>query len=325
VKSNKTQPLVYIVILNWNGWKHTLECLSYLSNLNYSKYKILVVDNGSTDDSVYQINQAFPEIKIVQTGKNLGFSGGNNVGIRHALSRNADYILVLNNDTIVDQDFLSPLVANLETNNNIGAVVPRIYLKQEPQKFWAVGGEINWWAGLARSRGRNQVDNHQFSMPQYVDYGPGCCILFSRDSLERVGLFDERFFAYWEDTDWSVRASRLGYRIIYEPQSVIWHEASASTRQKNLNQTNSKRRYAYTYYLSLRNNYWFINKYIKGTKKLTAYFYITLSKLFYYSMAFIILRRWENLVNLWKGALDGWYGPGNEKFFKTNLITNKII
>src|SRR3989339_346256 len=138
------KPLVYILILNWNGKEDTLECLSSLKKIDYPNYKTIVIDNGSTDDSVKIINKKYPKIKIIENKKNLGYAEGNNVGIRYALKNKADYVLILNNDTIVDKKFLTELVKVGESNEKVGIVGPNVYCyffqAEDGIRDWSVTG-----------------------------------------------------------------------------------------------------------------------------------------------------------------------------------------
>lgn len=222
-------PLVYIVILNWNGKEHTLACLQSLEKIKYPRYVVVVVDNASSDGSAEYISRNFPWTKLIPNTINLRYAGGNNIGIDVAIANNADYILLLNNDTIVDENFLTELVNKSESDPSIGMAGPKIYYYSHQNVIWFAGGGISWWSGWTYHNGIRKVDKGQFDKLEKVDYLTGCCLLVKREVIEKVGKLDESYFMYGEDVDWCVRASRAGFKLIYVPSSVIWHKVSASS------------------------------------------------------------------------------------------------
>ncbi len=224
-------PRTAIVILNWNGLSDTLDCLASLEHLDYPDYEVVVVDNGSTDGSVEAIRQRFPNVTIIENGENLGFTGGNNVGLRHALPRGAGYALLLNNDTQVAPDFLRHMVEAAEADPGIGIVGPTIYYHQQPDHIWSAGGAIDRPRGQTRMIGLDEPDVGQYgTAPREVDFVTGCALLVRKSVLEQVGLLDEQFFAYYEEVEWSARARRAGYCIVSVPKARVWHKISPQTR-----------------------------------------------------------------------------------------------
>jgi len=220
-----------IIVLNWNGLPDTLECLESLGRLEYRTCDVMVVDNGSTDGSVRAIREQFPHVTVIENGENLGFAGGNNVGLRHALTRGLDYALLLNNDTVVSPDFLSLLLEATEADPAVGIAGPTIYYHDEPEAIWSAGGAIDWRRGKTSMLNLDERDTGQLGqVPREVDFVTGCALLVTRTVLERVGLLDERFFAYYEETEWCVRASRAGFKIVHVPQAHIWHKISPTAR-----------------------------------------------------------------------------------------------
>ncbi len=218
-------PRVLIIVLNWNGGDDTLACLASLAQLDYPAVAVLVVDNGSTDASVAAIRAAHPWVRLIETGTNLGYAGGNNVGLRDALGQGFDYALLLNNDTEVAPDFLTQLVAVCEQDATVGAAGPKIYLHDRLTTLWSAGGVIGWRdGGRTMMRGLNQPDMGQFDVLQEIDYAPGCAVLVRRQALLDAGLLDERFGMYYEETEWCVRIRRAGWRIVYVPTSRVWHK-----------------------------------------------------------------------------------------------------
>jgi len=225
-------PGVAIIVVNWNRRADTLACLSSLSRLQYPNYEVIVIDNDSTDDSVTAIQAAHPQVTLIETGENLGFVGGNNVGLEHARTLGADYALLLNNDTEVAPDFLQRLVEAAEADPQVGIVGPLIYYFDRPDVVWSAGGAIDWAGGSTRMLGLNEQDHGQFDAAPYsVDFVTGCALLIKMALVEQVGMLDPRFFAYYEETEWCVRATRAGQKILLVPQARIWHKISLTARE----------------------------------------------------------------------------------------------
>lgn len=222
-------PLVYIIVLTWNGKDDTLECLKSLQNLSYQNARTLVVDNASTDGTAEAIKRTYPNIEIITNHSNLRFAGGNNAGIKHALEHSADYVLLLNNDTVVDQEFLSHLVRAAEHDEHAGMVGPKIYYYINPRQIWFAGGKIEWWKGWISHVGIREHDRGQYDAIREVDYLTACCVLVKKEVIERIGTLDEHYFIYGEDTDWCIRAQRAGYKLSYVPSAVVWHKLSVSS------------------------------------------------------------------------------------------------
>jgi GT2 family glycosyltransferase len=219
--------LVYIILLNWNQGELTLACLDSLAECSYPNIRIVLVDNGSTDDSLARIREKYPELEIIENGENLGYSPANNHGIEHALAHGAEHVLLLNNDTVVAADFLEPLVETAESSPHIGVVSPKIYYFDEPEQIWYGGGYIDWKTGLTAHRRVGQTDKQQDMAIEDVNFVSACAMFVKREVLESVGFLDERFFIYYDDTDWCARITQAGYRCLYVPQSRIWHKVSS--------------------------------------------------------------------------------------------------
>ncbi|MCK5084504.1 MAG: glycosyltransferase family 2 protein [Candidatus Pacebacteria bacterium] len=224
------QKEVYIIVLNWNGKEDTLECLESLEKINYSNYKIVVVDNGSEDDSVSETKKQFPKVKIIENKKNLGFAGGNNVGIKYAINSGARYVLLINNDTMVEENFLSELVEVGESDEKVGVLGSKIYFHSEPDRIWFAGGKVSWLKNKGTHIGLDQIDNGQYDKIKETDYLTGCCLLIKREVIEKIGVLEEDYFLYYEDTDFSLRAKNANYKIVYVPKSKIYHKISRSTK-----------------------------------------------------------------------------------------------
>jgi GT2 family glycosyltransferase len=220
---------VAIVVLNWNGGAMTIDCIKSLQGLTYHNYLTVIVDNGSTDGSAGTIQAAFPGIRLVENGKNLGFAGGNNPGIRCALDNGADYVLLLNNDTEVDPSFLDELVKVAESDPAIGIASPKIYYYSEPDRLWFAGGVIDYWKGDTRHVGEGEIDDGRYDSVSNTGFVSGCAMLVKRKVIEDIGLLYEPMFLYYEDSDFCARARRAGYRIVMAPKARIWHKVSSTT------------------------------------------------------------------------------------------------
>jgi len=222
------EPLVFTIIVNWNGREVTLDCLGSLSRLEYKNVMTIVVDNASRDGSVAAIKDRFPEVVVLEMNRNLRFACGTNAGIRYGLERGADLFLLLNNDTTVDGQFLSAMVERVTSSPTVGMVAPKIYYHGDPERIWFAGGSISLWTGTMKHNGIREIDRGQYDTTREIEYTTGCCILTRREVVENVGMLDESFSMYTEDADWSMRVRRGGYTIIYEPKAKIWHKLSVS-------------------------------------------------------------------------------------------------
>ncbi|MCJ7633082.1 glycosyltransferase family 2 protein [Candidatus Bathyarchaeota archaeon] len=226
-------PKVIIIILNWNRPRDTSDCLESLKRILYRNYEVVVVDNGSTGNDAQMLEQDFGNlIHVIRNKVNQGFAGGNNVGIRWALGRGCEYVLLLNDDTVVDPEFLSELILVAENDKQAGIVGPKICCYDEPKRIYSAGGRINLWTGSAPSIGRGRIDNGEFDDIEEVDYVSGCALLIRKDTILRIGLLNERYFAYYEETEWCVRARKQGYSVTYVPRAKILHKEK--TRESEL-------------------------------------------------------------------------------------------
>ncbi len=272
----KNYPLVVIIILNWNGWEDTLECLESVYEISYPNYMVIVVDNHSTDDSLEKIRkycsgQITTESTFTNNGKpnnllelielseedlndteyifnegysglnnkliliknkvNYGFAGGNNVALKYAMEKSAaEYILLLNNDTVVHEDFLTELVLVAESNKEIGIVGPKTYFYDNKKTIqWAAGGFLDIEHIKVENLGSFEIDKSQHDHNVELDFIIGSCVLCKREVVKKIGLLDESYFMYFEDVDWSLRVLKEGYKCFYVYKSKIWHKMGRSS------------------------------------------------------------------------------------------------
>jgi GT2 family glycosyltransferase len=218
---------VTAVVLNWNGKEDTLECLGSLSSQQGVALSTVVVDNGSTDDSVSAIRERFPELRIIENQRNLGYSEGNNVGIRYALEERAEYILVINNDTVLDKSCLARLVVDLQDHSSAAAAAPKSLLYDRPDCIYFAGGRIDS-EGNTDHIGGGQPDGPLYGESLDTQWLTGCAILFRASALESIGLFDPDYYLLCEDVDWSLRARRAGYSLRFVAAARLWHKVSSS-------------------------------------------------------------------------------------------------
>ena len=235
---------VFVVILNWNGVSDTLECLASLDRQQLKNIILtkVVVDNASKDNSVAIIAKKFPHIVLLQNESNIGFSAGNNKGIKYALSSGADYIMILNNDTITDANLVQTLIEAMKNNKQVGIASPKIYFakgsefhkdryaqKEQGKIIWYAGGIMDWENIIGHHRGVDEVDKGQYEKDQEIEVATGCCMVVAKEVFSKVGLFDARYFLYYEDSDISIKARRAGFTALYVSKAHLWHKNASST------------------------------------------------------------------------------------------------
>lgn len=238
---------VSIIILTTNALKMTKEQLLDVSKIetNGLDCECLVVDNGSSDGTEQTIkNYKLPNMayKFIQSGANLGFAGGNNVGIKDCLKRKSDYIILMNNDLILQKNIIVKLVDYMETYPKVGVASPKMYFAkgyefhkdsykdiEKGRVIWYAGGLIDRNNVYTNHRGVDEVDRGQYDKIEETDVANGACVIVRREVFEKIGLLDASFFLYWEDADFSERAKRAGFKVTYFPKTWMWHKVSAST------------------------------------------------------------------------------------------------
>ncbi|WP_374339063.1 glycosyltransferase [Methyloversatilis sp.] len=219
---------VAIIVLNWNGKSDTLACLESLAAVDYGALDVIVVDNGSSDDSANAIRASHPEVTVLETGANLGFAEGNNVGIRHALACGAEYVLLLNNDTEVAPGLIEGFMKVAHTCPDAGIIGARIYYHGHPDTIWYAGGYWDHDQMCFQQTGDGQPDHAAFARVSRTDFVVGCAMFIPRRVLEDVGLLESSFFLNYEEIDYCTRVRAAGYDLLYAPDARLWHKIAAS-------------------------------------------------------------------------------------------------
>lgn len=222
-------PALAVVIVNWNGLEDLQDCLRTLSDTHYPGLRLIMVDNGSEDDSVAWTEANYPEVEIMATGENLRWAGGNNVALRKLRDEGfPGYILLLNNDTLVPEGSLRRLVTALGESATAWAATPRICYASDPARVWYDGGIVGRYSGWVKHSGIREMAGKRDLKQRFVDYGTGCALLLKPGTIERVGLLDETYHFYGEDADYSLRISAVGGGILHVPMALVLHKVSAS-------------------------------------------------------------------------------------------------
>ncbi|GMQ79560.1 MAG: glycosyltransferase family 2 protein [Anaerolineae bacterium] len=217
------EPFVVIVILNTNRRRDTLECLASIHQNTYNNHKSIVLDNNSTDGSVEAIQERFPSAQIIRLVENLGYAGNNNIGIEAAIAQGAEWVFVLNEDTILDPECLTQLVRVGLSDDQIGIVGPMVYHHNEPEIIQSAGGLLGSnWESIHLAK--DELDRGQFTNSHQVEWISGCGIMVRGTVIEQVGMIDARFFYFWEETEWCVRAAKSGWLIFHVPKAKLWHK-----------------------------------------------------------------------------------------------------
>ena len=309
-------PKVCIIVLNWNGIKDTIECIESILCLNYTNYEVVIVDNGSTDMSVETIRGRYPELKILESKQNLGFTGGCNLGIKYAMKKMADYIWILNNDIVIENDCLKKMIDAAENDSQIGLLSPIIFYYHQRNKMQSCGSFFNMKNG--RIFADSLDSNEQNTNPNnFVFVLYGTALLIKRELIEKVGFFDDDFFAYFEDYDFSLRANKNAFKNMVVSSAKIYHKDASSTGG-----VGSPIR---TYYFS-RNPLLLYKKHLNGIAGLKVkYKHIrkSIGAAFYYRTTGNKLSADACLEGLWDGI---WGGVGRKKSGGGGaLVFNRVL
>lgn len=261
---------VAIVIVNYNTFLDTKECVESLKKVSrqVADFTVIVVDNAST--KMDPEREAFLQINTIylRTQENKGFSGGNNIGIKYAVEHEYDYVLLLNNDTLVEPDFLDVLVTRAENKGEFGIAIGKIYYASDRLRLWYAGGTVNMKLGMVYQRGFNELDVGQWDIEEEVQFVTGCMMLIPVNVIRKVGLLEESFFLYAEDLEYSLRMSKNEYKMYYIPSSVIYHKVGASSGRENVSSN--------TQYYMIRNQLYCMRSYQKGFYGKVGLYYNTL-------------------------------------------------
>jgi GT2 family glycosyltransferase len=228
--STVPEPAWHAIVLSWNGREDTLHCLESLSRAEHSELGIVCVDNGSDDGSQQAVREHFPHVTLIEAGANLGYSGGNNIGIRHALEHGARWIALVNNDATVAPDFVAGFEAAASERPGAGILAGKVYFADRPSTIWFAGQRVSELLGYSgRPRGYGREDAPRYERVVATDRAVGALLAISREAIDAAGLLDDELFAYVEDVDWALRVRDAGFEIVFAPQARAWHSVSAST------------------------------------------------------------------------------------------------
>jgi GT2 family glycosyltransferase len=286
-------PLVISVVLNTNHREDTLACLDSLQQGTYPNHRAILLDNRSSDGTVAAVRARLPQIEIIELKDNLGYAGNNNVGIAAAMDAGADWIFVLNEDTVLAEDCIARLIVVAESDATIGVVGPMVYHCDEPEIIQSAGGRLDrrfqsWHLG------QNEIDRGQYAEPHQVEWISGCGIMVRRAVIEQVGAIDARFFYYVEELEWCVRAAKAGWRIVHVPQAKLWHKGVQRHYQPKPSVT----------YYATRNHLLLLSKHKAGPSA----WIVTWGQMLRTLMSWTLKPKWrskrEHRNALWRGMID---------------------
>lgn len=233
-------PKIHLIVLNWNDKELSRKCLSSIEKVSYSNYEVLIVDNNSEDGSVEFFKQHFPNYDILALKDNLKYAGGNNAAVDYLQPNEEDYLVFINNDTIVSSDFLDHLIDPFLNDPNCIITVPKILFAMDINKIWYAGGLVNMWKGTIDHIGIRNFDAPRYSFMMETDYATGCCLCISYNDFKKLNYFDTTFNMYCEDVDLSIRAKKMNRKIVYSPKSIILHSVSQSLGENSLKKIRNK-------------------------------------------------------------------------------------
>lgn len=286
-------PTAYVVILNWNGKEDTVQCVRSILAQRGCDVKIIIVDNGSTDDSVSAFEEEWGhKVTIIDHPTNVGFAAGMNLGIRHALDMDAEWILVLNNDTVAEVDMLAQLMESAQNHPQIGILSPAIYYYDDPDRIWRIGDRQHDYLPIPLQVPKSAVESAETLT---VDYVPGCAMLIRRAVLEHIGLFNERLFMYFEDADLCRRAVDSGYAVVCSCKARLWHKVSQSTKRQPVTM----------HYHQMKGRVIFLRKYPHGPWRRLTDIYLILT-LVGRLLSRILSGEIRSARAIWLGFQNGW-------------------
>jgi GT2 family glycosyltransferase len=285
-----------VIILNWNGKHFLKDCLTSLRDQTVNGFETLLVDNGSQDGSADYVAREFPEVRVLALDENLGFCSGNNAGIEDAISRGADCVLLLNNDTRVAPDFVEHMLETLRQSASIAVVCPKIYSMEQPNRIWYAGGDYSLWTSRSRHIGWKEVDRGQFDHQREVTAATGCAMLVRVSAIREIGLLKKEFWTYGEDVEWTVRFLKKGYRVVYQPRARVWHYDGGTSVARG----SSFRRQ----YLSTRNLLWLCREHVRWWQLPTFLVGFLFFHVGYYSCLRLLRRDYRAFWAIYEGIID---------------------
>ena len=290
IQNNK----VAIIIVNWKQYELTKSCLSTLKSSKFNDFQIILIDNESNQKDLNDLKNQFDQVKTFTSEKNLGFTGANNIGINYAIKNQFEYVMLLNNDTEIDKNFINPLLKAFQKYKKLGAVQPVIMNFYQNKKVWNAGGNLNKFFGYTSVIKKPKYINRK------IDWITGCCILIKTVVIKKVGLLDENFFAYYEDVDWSIRIKKAGYDLAVVKSSLIYHHGSKASKNESSEGTLSP----FVHYLNIRNHIFLLrkNKDIFNSFGILVFQFF---KILSYSLYFTIRLRINKLKMVYNGLKDG--------------------
>ncbi len=299
-----SDPSVAIILVNWNGYAFTADCLESLRRVEFPDFKVILVDNASQNEEAKKLKAEFPEIDVLENNTNLGFAGGNNVGIRKALEDGYSHVMLLNNDTVVEPAFLGEMIQRFQNSPQLGVVQPLILFLHDRKKIWSAGGKWNQLLCRAITRGDRRYKDEYRATNSELDWATGCCMLISRNAILDTGLLNEGYFAYFEDVEWSLRFRAKGFTIELAADAEIYHEAGASSKKKHSEGTLS----ATVFYYHVRNQIYLIRTESNGPQTLFASTY-HLARFVLWLGYFCVRGRFQKLKAVAQGINHGWTFP----------------
>ncbi len=299
-----------IVLVHLNSYGHTSLCLKSLRSMTYENALVIVVDNGSVDGTGKILQEEFPEVTHLRSEENLGFTGGNNIGIDYAMTHGCDHVVLLNNDTIVTPGFLEPLVERLESDPKIAAVSGKIYyyppaMKGKENILWFAGVYRKWHTGYHHVASE-QPDDGSYNTAMPTEYASGCLMLMRGDLIKKLGGLSKEYFIYWEESDWCMRAKELGYTCWYEPRSVIYH---------NFTSAPFGRETPFYMYMQTRNSFIYASRHYHGLLKLR-YIFLYPIYILYYFLSLIRSKNYKGARAIINGIIDYYKGYTGNKGLK---------
>jgi GT2 family glycosyltransferase len=300
-------PLISIIILNYNQIKVTCEFIESTKKLKYRNFEIILVDNASKDDPTEIIRTKYPEVKLIVNKVNLGFTGGNNVGMKAA---KGDYYFIVNNDTEVTEDLLDKLLEPFARDKSIGVVSPKIRYFDHPEVLQYAGfTEINPITGRNKSIGNKEVDSGQYDVGGYTAYAHGAAMLLKKEVAEKVGMFADVFFIYYEELDWSARIRRGGYNIYYQPEAVIYHKESITMGKES----------AIKAYYHTRNRVMFMQRNVNTAQFSLFLIFLTFAVIPKSILKYLVTGRFQHLKSFVRGITWNITTPRSQKFSNSFL------